>query len=499
MLRRLRTTLGDRPSPLSPPLSKYRWLRGLAYLVVLWLAVFLPLEGGQDIAHNYRLTAQVGLAAGLAQATAVVLALWRPVPAWLLSLSAVVVTALLGRDSLGLAGQGLAHPVPAPVASQVPGVSDGPSWPWTTPEMAVHIAVLVLLALRVPASRAVAALLVTGLATYGLEGVLGAERFTGTGLAAFALFAVAVLVGSVLRGLRETRTQLVEQTTITAEERARRTLLEERSRIARELHDVVAHHMSVISIQAQVAPHLTQDPSDELKENLAGIRQNALEALAELRRVLGVLRSAHPDDFHGLGESGTGAAPQTPQPTLDRLDALVENTRTAGLAVTMDVKDTRQTSQPYPPGVELSAYRIVQEGLSNALRHAPGSTVRVEVTHVPDGLYLSVVNSRPQRPVLPSPGAGHGLLGMRERAGMLGGHVRAARTLHGGFAVSAFLPRDGKAPLAAPVPPGAPALPVVYTDPAALPVVYLEPPAPPATAEDTPAPGPQPATGEQTP
>ncbi|WP_244203930.1 sensor histidine kinase, partial [Streptomyces tricolor] len=221
-----------------------------------------------------------------------------------------------------------------------------------------------------------------------------------------------------------------------------RTLLEERSRIARELHDVVAHHMSVISIQAQVAPHLVKDPSDELLENLAGIRGNALEALTELRRVLGVLRSENPEnpeDPYGLGGPGTGAAPDAPQPTLARLDALIENTRAAGLDVTAEVVGE---VRPYAPGVELSAYRIVQEALSNALRHAPGSTVHVEVGHFPNGLHLVVANSAPRYPVPPSPGAGHGLLGMRERAAMLGGHVTAERTSGGGFSVTAFLPGD---------------------------------------------------------
>lgn len=105
--------------------------------------------------------------------------------------------------------------------------------------------------------------------------------------------------------------------TITEEERHHRTLLEERSRIARELHDVVAHHMSVISIQAQVAPHLVENPSDELRENLDGIRQNALQALAELRRVLGVLRAENPDypeDPYAIAAPGTGAAPTPRSP-----------------------------------------------------------------------------------------------------------------------------------------------------------------------------------------
>ncbi|HSX99451.1 MAG TPA: sensor histidine kinase, partial [Streptomyces sp.] len=225
----------------------------------------------------------------------------------------------------------------------------------------------------------------------------------------------------------------------------RRTVLEERSRIARELHDVVAHHMSVISIQAQVAPHLVENPSEELKENLHGIRQNALEALIELRRVLGVLRSEHPpdagpDDPHARAGVTEGTAPHAPQPTLDRLDALIDNTRAAGLAVATEINGK---VSPLPPGVELSAYRIVQEALSNVLRHAPGSTVRVELTYFPRGLQVRVINSRPARKAPPSHGAGHGLLGMRERAAMLGGTLMATETSHGGFAVVAFLPHDG--------------------------------------------------------
>jgi signal transduction histidine kinase len=304
-----------------------------------------------------------------------------------------------------------------------------------------HAFVLFLLALRLPARAAIGALSVTALLTYVMQGLIGGQLYHSTGLFAVVVFAAVVLLGIALRGRREARTQLVEQASQTEEERARRTLLEERSRIARELHDVVAHHMSVISIQAQVAPHLVENPSDELKENLEGIRQNALEALTELRRVLGVLRSENPDDPYGLG-AGTGTAPNSPQPTLDRLDALVENTRAAGLRVTTEITGEQL---PLPPGVELSAYRIIQEALSNALRHAPGSSVRVELWHFPRGLQVRVINSRPERPAPPSPGAGHGLLGMRERAAMLGGTLVTSETSHGGFVVAAFLPRDGAA------------------------------------------------------
>ncbi|MET7653059.1 histidine kinase [Streptomyces sp. NPDC005486] len=407
------------------PLPPFVLLRRLPHWHAMLVGIAVVLAGVAQITDEYRQGAGYALSCSVAQGAALVLALWRPVPAWWLSTTVTVVVALGARSQL-ISGQ--AEP--------------GASWPWGVPGLIAHAMVLLLLSLRLPTRASVAALGITALVTYVLEGLVGAANYAPSGSAALIVFAVVVLLGSALRGRREARTQLVEQETITAEERARRTVLEERSRIARELHDVVAHHMSVISIQAQVAPHLVENPSEELKENLAGIRQNAVEALTELRRVLGVLRSENPEDPYGLGAAGTGAAPDTPQPTLDRLDALMENTRAAGLDVVARIEGEAPV---YPPGVQLSAYRIVQEALSNALRHAPGSRVRVEVTHHERGLHLEVNNSRPREPAPPSPGAGHGLLGMRERAVMLGGHVSAYPTLHGGFAVSAFLPRDGAA------------------------------------------------------
>ncbi|GHH23369.1 two-component sensor histidine kinase [Streptomyces lanatus] len=433
-LRVLRDDLWTfRADPLPPSV----WLRWLPHGVLCLAALGILIGDVAQLMDNGRLAFGLAFPVAIAQGGAVVLALRRPIPAWWLSLTATVISALAVRLKL-LSGD--AHDF---------------TWPWTAAGLIAQLLVLLLLSLRVPTRVSAEALGLTLLVTYFFQGLLGAPDYTSTGVAAGSLFAVAVVLGMALRGRREARTQLVEQETLTAEERARRTVLEERSRIARELHDVVAHHMSVISIQAQVAPHLVENPSDELRENLAGIRQNALDALTELRRVLGVLRSEAPDGMdgaYGLGEPGTGLAPDAPQPVLDRLDALIENTRAAGLDVVTDISGT---APPYPTGVELSAYRIIQEALSNALRHAPGSTVRVEVSHDFHGLHLGVVNSRPQRPVPPSAGAGHGLLGMRERAAMLGGHVTAAPTQQGGFAVSAFLPR-GDAPPARPSPTGEP-------------------------------------------
>lgn len=156
-------------------------------------------------------------------------------------------------------------------------------------------------------------------------------------------------------------------------------MLTERQRIARELHDVVAHHMSMIAIQAEAAPYKVEAVPDETRRDLAEIRATALDALTELRRILGVLRA----------EDGAETAPQ---PSLERIDELVANARGAGLRV-----ETRFSGDlgGLPPGVGLTAYRILQEALSNAMRHAPGSRVDVEVSRDDGLVWLGVVNGPP--------------------------------------------------------------------------------------------------------
>ncbi|MFF1378456.1 sensor histidine kinase [Streptomyces sp. NPDC058308] len=410
--RSLREELGTvAPMPL-PPLGRPRLLRWAPHLVVVGIALGTTLGNVDQMSERYHLGHPAGPAMALAQAVALLLALVRPVPAWWLSLA--VSTAVAGMTTLPM-GQG----------SQ--------PWPWGPPALIAHATVTLLLALRLR-PRAAWAACALGV---GVPLLLQLTTSPGPGpsdttvpLSAI-VFGAVTLFGTLLRGRRETRTRLVEQETLTAEERARRTLLEERSRIARELHDVVAHHMSVISIQAQVAPHLVKDPPDELRENLEGIRENALEALTELRRVLGVLRAENPD--------APEAAPQAPLPTLDRLDGLLDNARAAGLSVH---RESTGEPRPLPPGVDLSAYRIVQEALSNAIRHAPGSTVRIELAYARGGLRVRVTDSGARSKAPPSPGAGHGLLGMRERAAMLGGDLATGPTPDGGYEVSAFLPAN---------------------------------------------------------
>ncbi|MGW7256016.1 sensor histidine kinase [Streptomyces sp. NPDC054834] len=420
VLRWLRVLRDDLWTVRADPLSPSVWLRRLPHGVLCLAAFGITLGDAGQLMDDGRLGPMAALLIAVAQGGAVVLALWRPIPAWWLSMAAMVVGAVAVHGRLSMDAQ-----------------NDEFTWPWTAGGIIAHLLVLLLLALRVRTRVSAEALALTVLVTYVLEGLWGAANYQPTGVVAIVLSAVVVVLGMALRGRREARAELGRQTTLTAEERARRTLLEERSRIARELHDVVAHHMSVISIQAQVAPHLVENPPEELRENLAGIRENALEALTELRRVLGVLRSEHPETGDPLDGPATGPAPHAPQPGLDRLGALVENTRAAGLTVTLEVKGERR---PLAPGVELSAYRIVQEALSNVLRHAPGATARVELRYSLLKLSVEIVNSPPTRPTPPSPGAGHGLLGMRERIAMLDGSLAAHSLPDGGYRVSAILP-----------------------------------------------------------
>ncbi|MEV0629006.1 histidine kinase [Nonomuraea wenchangensis] len=236
--------------------------------------------------------------------------------------------------------------------------------------------------------------------------------------------AVIVLFGYNVRVRRTATSRLAEEERRSRLAEDAQAVLEERARIARELHDVVAHHMSVIAIQAEAVPIRAAGDPVQLEAGLAEIRNLSLEAIAELRQVLGVLR-----DQDGRTET-------TPQPGLDRVDELVANARSAGLAVL--VKRSGQLDG-LGPAVELSAYRIVQESLSNAMRHAPGAAVGVELVREGDELRLRVANSRGAGDGGP-PGAGQGLVGMRERASLLGGTLAAGPTPSGGFEVAATLP-----------------------------------------------------------
>ncbi|QGZ49709.1 two-component sensor histidine kinase [Streptomyces sp. QHH-9511] len=302
--------------------------------------------------------------------------------------------------------------------------SFGDGWPWSPNSFGAHLVVLTVVAARTRPRTAGWMWLLTGAYAIFVEFFLGIGH--GTDAPQLLFFsALVLLVVTVRQVRREAEKTVTAQQTVTAQERSRRTLLEERTTIARELHDVVAHHMSVVAIQAEAAPYRVENPPPELEQAFVTIRENAVAALTELRRVLGVVRA---EDYE---------APDAPQPTLADLDGLVANVREAGLDVE---KTVTGAVRELPQGVELSAYRIVQEALSNVLRHAPGARAKVEVSYVLGGLGLRIVNGPARGLVKASPGAGHGITGMRERVTMLSGEMTAEPAEDGGYEVTAFIP-----------------------------------------------------------
>ncbi|MFF0597190.1 sensor histidine kinase [Streptomyces antibioticus] len=337
---------------------------------------------------------------GLVAVAPVLLTLVRPVGAFWLSLVSTVVVAAVG-SSYG-------------------------DYPWPPPSFVSHLLVLTVVAIRTRPRTAAWMWVLT--AFYGFVAETAFNSYYGSNAAPMlVLSAILLLAVTVWHIRRQAEEDVSAQQTVTAVERSRRTLLEERTTIARELHDVVAHHMSVVAIQAEAAPYRVENPPEELERAFAIIRENAVAALTELRRVLGVVRA---EDYE---------APDTPQPTLADLEGLLSNVRETGLAVE---KTVTGAVRELPQGVELSAYRIVQEALSNSLRHAPGAGARVEIGYVLGGLGLRIVNDPPPNPSLvkPSPGAGHGITGMRERVTMLNGEMTAEPTPAGGYEVTVFLP-----------------------------------------------------------
>ncbi|MFJ2935050.1 sensor histidine kinase [Streptomyces sp. NPDC087219] len=311
----------------------------------------------------------------------------------------------------------------APVIGYLTGYDSG-GWPWSHIAFFTHLVVLGVVAARSRPRTSVWMWLVTAGFSLFTEMFLGVGRSSDTVPLLFVA-ALVLLAVTVLQVRRQADREVTAQQTVTAQERSRRTLLEERTTIARELHDVVAHHMSVVAIQAEAAPYRVENPPPELEQAFLTIRENAVAALTELRRILGVVRA---EDYE---------APDAPQPTLADLDALVRNVQEAGLVVE---KTVTGAVRELPQGVELSAYRIVQEALSNVLRHAPGAAAKVEVSYVLGGLGLRIANGPARGLVKPSPGAGHGITGMRERVTMLGGEMTAEATEDGGYEVTAFVP-----------------------------------------------------------
>ncbi|MEV6324130.1 histidine kinase [Nocardia sp. NPDC051787] len=236
--------------------------------------------------------------------------------------------------------------------------------------------------------------------------------------------AALVLFGLLIRWLVLSRRELVRQEEENELERARRAILEEKARIARDLHDVVAHHMSLVVVQAQTAPYRVEGVTPAAHAEFESIGATAREALNEIRGMLGVLRS-------------DGELPEhAPQPKAADVIGLFEGARRAGVDVTWTVEGALDT---IPETIGLALYRIAQESLSNASRHAPGAAVQVCIVRGAD-LLFTVGNGPGATPARPVGNGGHGIAGMQARAVAVGGDVSAGPRPDGGFEVRARLP-----------------------------------------------------------
>jgi signal transduction histidine kinase len=359
--------------------------RALAAVAVAVVAV-----GTLDLVQHYRLGIPAALALSLLRALPLGLALRRPLAAWAGTLVATVLTA-----------------VPAE------RVSPAEPWPWAVTSTLAALPVLAVVGAR-HRPPVLAAVYGSAVAAGTLPLLVAPGRGDRVDLIPMAVLAAVALAGGwLVRGRADARRSLVEQVRVTEGERAGRELLQERARLARELHDVIAHGLSVVTVRADSAPHRVADVSPAAAAEFTAIAEAARGSLAELRQVLGVLRD--PD-----------ADPETlPLPGLADLPDLVGD---PGLEVPAGV----------PPAVQLTAYRVVQEALSNARRHAPGARSAVSVAAGDRALRVSVINAAGGPST--GPGSGYGLAGMRERVALLGGTLRAGPRPDGGWQVEAVLP-----------------------------------------------------------
>ena len=322
---------------------------------------------------------------------------------------------------------GLLVSVAAAVAlTQLPLVDRDP-WPWLVVHGLVMLALLFAVCVRENVPTAISAWIVT--LVLFLWGVTD-DVATGWGVGVTVVAVVGLLVGRLL----STNRALARQEELSSAEKARRVVLEERARIARDLHDIVAHHMSLIVVQTETAAYRVPDLSEAGRAELLSVGETARSALAETRALLAVLRHE--------GQEPVDA----PQPGADRVPDLVGIARRAGTAIETRVDGSLDV---LAPGSSLAVYRVAQEALANAARHAPSAPVTLELLGGPEGVRLRVRNALPagagpegtrpgETPVTMVPG--HGITGMRERAVAAGGQLRVGPDGDGWFTVDLFVP-----------------------------------------------------------
>jgi signal transduction histidine kinase len=388
-----------RPMPLGSPLGDERRFRAWMWVATSLLAVILLTVSWPLASAVYGVHLLAAFATSLALAGALPLAVRIPWLAAALATTALLTFALLSSGS------------------------EGAPWPWPVTTIISQGVLLIVLGLMrtwwVGLAAWLAGVIVTTPFAF-VDAAAAANVVTAAAVTALA-FAVALLTTQ----RRLIGAELFRERANTAAEQQRRVLVEERNRIARELHDVVAHGLSIIHVQATSAPYRVEGLSEPAKAEFAEIAASARTAMTEMRQLLGVLRSAD------------AAAETTPQPGLRELPALVASVERAGVPVTLEL------GEPLPDGglAATSAYRIVQEALSNVVRHAPGATTHVSVEVLADDLVVSVENEPATEVPEPDPkGGGHGLVGIGERAALLGGRAEYGERPGGGYRVLATLP-----------------------------------------------------------
>jgi signal transduction histidine kinase len=381
------------------PRGRWAWVAGLGVAALEVLTVL-------DLSQHYRVSLGAVLALGFARGLALALAWLQPRAALVVCLLATVITAAVTMPN-----------------------SPSEPWPWGTTAAFGTSFVLAIVGARGMGRRELLTWWIVIQVVGAVALASAPDRGDWGGLVVMAgLSGVAALVGDLLRSRAEAGHRLAEQEDISKEERAERGRLQERARIARELHDVVAHHLSVVVVRADSAPHRLPRMRGEVREEFAEIAEAARASLTEMRRVLRLLRD-QPRQQPPMGELG-------PQPGLEQLAELVAHTRQAGADVRLD----DGVPAGLDPAVELAAYRVVQEALSNAVRHAPKAAVQVTVRRDGDDLALQVWNGPAQAEAPPVSENGLGLVGMRERVALVDGTVSAGPTPEGGYLVEASIP-----------------------------------------------------------
>ncbi|WP_249998480.1 histidine kinase [Actinoplanes sp. M2I2] len=414
LARAVRTALATRARPRTTSRSRRPAMSWLVWWLVAGVLglIALPLNATLGAVY-FGVHPVIAVLAGIAQSAALVLVLVRPREAVALQFLAVAVVSVA---------------VP-------PGA--GSTWPLTVPGLLTLLAQVGLVAARRSPRTALitwwaSALLVPALVLLDPRG-----RSVADGLLIMVLYPVlsAVVLGAVLmtRRWRQVRQELADARRDVEVEQGQRTIAEERTRIARELHDVVAHGMSVIHMQATSASYRIENLSPEAEAEFVRIAAGARSAMREMRQLLSVLRAE---------DTGAGL---TPVPDLSRLTELIASAEGAGVPVELREAGAARAAV-LPEAVALAAYRIVQESLSNVIRHAPGARTVIALDREGGDLVLSVVNDRATRPVelMEAPGlTGHGLAGMRERVRLAGGSLEAGPRDEGGYRVTARLPIGG--------------------------------------------------------